>query len=155
VISYRSWSYRRWHGVAATWEIHVTERKGERWGWAGAWVGSFLWVAIVGLVFLAQGNLAPAASGLVICAVALGVAHAMAPWRHPHTPYWRLYLPLYALLAVTVLWACWGFGAFDAGAEQTLDAWMLLWLLPALAPLVTPMLILGRPTWAGGAPEHR
>ena len=47
------------------------------------------------------------------------------------------------------------FGAFDAGAEQTLDAWMLLWLLPALAPLVTPMLILGRRTWAGGAPEHR
>lgn len=124
------------------------ERKGERIGWTWGWIGGFLWVAIVGLIFLAQGKIAAGCSGLLIFVVVMWAVRRFAPWHHPTTPYWRLYLVLYLLFMLTIPWAIWAFGAM--GREQ-LNSWMLLWLLPIL----TPIFINGRRTWADGEPATR
>jgi hypothetical protein len=77
-------------------------RNGEKIGWIGGWLGGFAWVAIMSVVQLAQGRTATSAVGLVIAAGALAGLFLMAPWRRPHTPYWRLMLPLYAGILVAV-----------------------------------------------------
>lgn len=121
----------------------MAERKGEKAGWTWGWTGGFLWVAILALVFLAQGKAAAGGTGLLLFAAAAWAIRRFAPWRHPTTPYWRLYLGLYVLFLLTIPWAIWAFGGL--GDEQ-LNGWMLLWLLPIL----TPIFINGRKTWADG-----
>lgn len=123
----------------------MAERKGEKIGWTWGWIGGFLWVPILSAVFLAQGKLWPGMSGLLLFSWALSAIRVFAPWRHPTTPYWRLYLVLFAHFLLTVPWAIWGFGGFG---EEKIDGWMLLWLLPIL----TPIFINGRRTWADGEP---
>jgi hypothetical protein len=73
------------------------------------------------------------------------VTRRFAPWHHPTTPYWRLYLVLYLLFLLTIPWAIWAFGGL--GNEQV-NSWMLLWLLPML----TPIFINARKTWSEGEP---
>lgn len=124
----------------------MADRKGEKAGWTWGWIGGFLWVAIIGLVFLAQGKIAEGGAGLVLFVAAIWAIRHFAPWRHPTTPYWRLYLWLYLLFLLTIPWAIWSFGG--QGKEQ-LSGWMLLWLLPLLMPVV----INGRKTWAEGEPH--
>lgn len=126
----------------------TTERKGEKAGWTWGWIGGFLWVLIVGLVFLAQSKMAEGLTGLLIFGVAIATTRRFAPWRHPSSPYWTLYLRLYLLFLLTVVWAIWGFGGFSAEGQAALKPWMLLWLLPML----TPLWINGRKTWADGEP---
>lgn len=126
----------------------MTERKGEKIGWTWGWIGGFLWVAILGLIFLVQGKVAAGGTGLLFFAMAVWAIRRFSPWRHPATPYWRLYLGLYVLFFLTIPWAIWGFGGL--GDEQ-LNGWMLLWLLP----LLTPFFINGRRTWADGGPGTR
>ncbi|MDD2759950.1 MAG: hypothetical protein PHH11_06610 [Methylomonas sp.] len=128
----------------------MVERKGEKIGWTWGWIGGFLWVAIVGLVFLAQGKIAAGGTGLLIFVSAIWAARRFAPWRHQTTPYWRLYLRLYLLFLLTILWAIWGFGAFDGLGGEPVNAWMLLWLLPILTPILTN----GRKTWAEGETDR-
>ncbi len=124
-------------------EYITVERKGEKAGWTWGWIGGFLWVAIVALVFLAQGKIAAGCTGLLVFVTAIWAIRRFAPWCHPATPYWRLYLSLYLLFLLTIPWAIWEFGGL--GDEQ-LNGWLLLGLLPTL----TPIFINGRKTWAEG-----
>ena len=83
------------------------------------WIGGFLWVTVVGLVFLVQGKIVQGGAGLLVFVVAIWTTHYFAPWHHPTTPYWRLYLGPYLLFLLTIVWAAWGFGAFsESGYEQ-------------------------------------
>jgi hypothetical protein len=126
----------------------MTERKGERIGWTCGWIGGFLWVGILGAVFLAQSKVVAGGSGLLIFAVAVWAVLRLAPWRHPKTPYWRLFLRLYALFLLTILWTVWAFGGLGG---EPLNGWMLLWMLPLFIPFV----VSGRKTWADGEPGAR
>jgi uncharacterized protein (DUF952 family) len=108
----------------------MSTRGGEKAGWSVGWAGGFLWVGILAVVFLVQGNTLAGVSGLVLVAVAAAAIGAFAPWRHPDTPYWKLMLPLYALLGLSVAWAVMAFGAGVIG----LTGWSLLAFLPLLIP---------------------
>lgn len=121
----------------------MVDRKGEHSGWTWGWIGGFLWVPVIALVFLAHGRLAEGGIGLLIFIAAILATRQFAPWRHPVTPFWRLFLGPYLLFLLTIPWAVWGFGGF--GDEQ-LESWMLLWLLPTLIPVLTN----GRKTWSEG-----
>ncbi|MFV8825697.1 hypothetical protein ACNKW1_13350 [Thauera sp. WH-2] len=123
----------------------MAQRKGEKLGWTWGWIGGFVWVAIVGVVFLAQGQVAAGSVGIGLFTAACWAIRRFAPWRHPTTPYWRLYIVLYVLFFATIPWALWGFGARD---DESFNGWMLLMLLPTL----TPILIMGRKTWVDGEP---
>lgn len=123
-------------------------RAGEKAGWTWGWIGSFAWVAILAVLFLLRRQWEAGLAGLLLFAMALLAVRVFAPWRHPMEPYWRLLLPLYVLLLLTIPWAIWAFGGLSGSG---LNAWMLLFLLPVLMPMAT----LGKRTWQDGEARDR
>ncbi|MCU0237026.1 MAG: hypothetical protein MUC72_08080 [Acidobacteria bacterium] len=121
-------------------------RRGEKIGWTGGWLGSFLWVLVLSVMFLFQGRRTEGIVGVVLVGLGAYYIHSCAPWRSPGTSYWKLMLRVYAVLLASVAWAIWSFGGWEATG---LKWWNLLWLLPVLMPLLT----IGRRTWDGLQPE--
>lgn len=112
----------------------MKQRTGEKIGWSAGWGGAFLWVAILSVVFLVQHQTSQGIIGLILFAAAVCCIILCAPWRRPSTAYWKLMLPLYAILLGSAGWAVWAFG----GPENAgFSWWMLLWLLPLLIPFGT------------------
>ena len=118
----------------------MKKRTGEKIGWIGGWVGSFLWLGILAAVFFFKGKAIGGIAGLVLFAAAIAGAFFLAPWKHPSTRYYKLMLPFYAAFAVSVAWAVWAFGGFG---QAGLNWWHLLLCLPIFTPLIT----LGAKTW--------
>lgn len=115
-------------------------RTGEKIGWIGGWLGSFLWVLALGIVFLVQDKTNRGIVGLALFVLAVFFIFMFAPWRRPVTPYWELMLPMYFLLFAAAAWAIRAFGGWKVSG---LGWWKLSWVLPMLLPLVTA----GRRTW--------
>jgi len=107
------------------------KRKGEKIGWAAGWIGGFIWVIILSMIFLVQGKWLSAGLGLLLVCAAAFVILRCAPWRYPDTPYWKLMLGPYAVFFVSVTWAVWSYGGADM---LELNWWNFLWLLPVLIP---------------------
>lgn len=126
----------------------MAERKGEKMGWTWGWTGGFLWVPVLSAVFLVQGKLWPGIAGLLFFFWVLFAIRFFAPWRHPATPFWRLFLLLFVHFLLTVPWAIWAFGGVG---DETLNGWIVLGLFPILFPVV----IHGRKTWAEGDPDAK
>jgi len=122
----------------------MSDRRGEKIGWLGGWSGGFLWVAILAIVFAFQGRFTEAFVSAGIAALAFSLVFATAPWKYPRTQYWKLMLPLYAMLVVSVAVLLWAFGSFSAAG---FNQWSFFWLLPALTPFWT----IGKRTWSDNA----
>ena len=134
-------------------------RRGEKIGWIGGWTGGFLWVLALAVLWAARGETLAAGGLVVVFGLALVAIMTLTPWRRPHTPYWKLMLPIYGLLAVSVALALaplvgmdgQGMGGLGFGGHGF--GWLgLLWLEPCFIPLLT----LGRRTWesmGGEAPR--
>lgn len=116
------------------------DRRSEKRGWLLGWLGGFVWVLILVVVQLVRGDLANALAGAVLLALAVAAIALLAPWRHAAQPYWKLMLPLYALLFAAAAWLIHVAGGLD---RLGLSAWSTLLLLPALLPLYTA----GRRRW--------
>ena len=110
------------------------KRKGEKIGWTAGWMGGFIWVIILSMIFLVQGKLLSAVLGLLIALAAVLAIMRCAPWRYPNTPYWKLMLGPYAVFFISVAWAVWAYGGIRG---LGLNCWNLLWLLPMLIPFGT------------------
>lgn len=109
-------------------------RRGEKAGWIGGWLGSFLWVGLFAGVWVARGRVVEGlvAGGLV--GLALALIFVLAPWRRPASPFWKLALPLYVVMAAAVVVAIVTEGGF---AMAGLSPWSLFLLLPVLMPLLS------------------
>ncbi len=118
----------------------MSNRFGEKAGWIGGWIGAFLWVLILAVVWLVQGKTPEGLFGLALVCLGAVLIFATLPWRHPETPFWKLMLPTYVVLALSVAWAVWSFGT----AESGLTWWSVLWALPLLIPFGT----VGRRRWS-------
>jgi hypothetical protein len=110
----------------------MTDRKREKVGWTGGFLGGFLWVLMLSVVFLFQGSQELAVQGFVITAIAVVGVLYFSPWRFPSTPYWRLMLLPYGMFFVSAVWAIWAYGGPD---EIGFSWWSLLMLLPVLMPI--------------------
>lgn len=108
-----------------------TARRGERLGWTWGWIGGFIWVAVLSLVFLVQRKVGPGLVGVLLTGAAVGIVLFVAPWRYPKTPYWKLMLGPYGMFFLAIAWAVWAFGGHES---LDLNGWNLLWLIPALSP---------------------
>jgi hypothetical protein len=109
-------------------------RKSEKMGWTLGWLGGFLWVAILSVVFLFQGNHLPGLTGLSLFCLSVVAVLTVTPWRYPTTPYGKLMLAPYGMFALSIIWVVWAYG----GIQKTgLTWWNLLWLLPMLIPFGT------------------
>ncbi|HDP34750.1 MAG TPA: hypothetical protein ENN29_06515 [Candidatus Hydrogenedentes bacterium] len=107
-------------------------RRGEKLGWTGGFAGGFLWILPLGCVRLAQGHYGEGVVTLGLFVFAMTLVIALAPWRHPATPYYVLLLPVYAVFFVGVAWAVHMYGGLEAAG---LKIWNLSWALPCLSPL--------------------
>jgi len=109
-----------------------SNRRSEKLGWSLGWVGGFIWLAALSVMFIFQGHWAQGAVGLALLALALAAIFLSAPWRNPDRPYWRLMLGPYVIFFLSVAWALWAFGG---PSRAGLNWWNLLWLLIILLPL--------------------
>jgi hypothetical protein len=107
------------------------KRKGEKIGWAGGWLGGFIWVAILSVVFMVQGKWTEGTFGVILVFLAAACILYFAPWRYPSTPYWKLMLAPYAAFFVSIAWGVWSYGGVEAVG---VDWWAVFWVFPLLIP---------------------
>jgi len=124
-------------------EENSMNRMGEKIGWSVGLLGSFLWVLILALLRIVQNHIFTGIAGFIIFAVLCILLFTSAPWRRPVTPYWKLLLPFYVLLAASVSLFVWDEGGLKAAG---LDWWTLLTFTPVLLPLV----FIGNKRWSDG-----
>jgi len=115
-------------------------RKGEKIGWTFGWLGGFIWIGLLSVVWLFQDRILNGMIAMVLFAAAVAAILVSAPWRHPHTKYWKLMLPMYLMLFASVaLYVNLSGGLKIIGMSWT----SFFWAIPCLIPLFT----LGNRTW--------
>jgi hypothetical protein len=112
----------------------MADRRGEKIGWTAGWLGGFIWVAIMSVIFLFQGKYLPGIMGLLLFSGSIAGILYFSPWRHPSTPYWKLITAPYGAFFASIAWAIWAFGGIKAAG---LDWRMLFLMLPILIPVGT------------------
>jgi len=115
-------------------------RRGEKIGWTAGWIGGFLWVAVLAVLFLFQGRYPQSILGFALTVIAILAIVYFAPWRFPSTPYWKLMLVPYGVFWLSIIWCVGSYGGF---ATAGLDWWNFLWVVPCMIPLG----ILSRRKW--------
>jgi len=118
----------------------MQNRKGEKIGWTAGWMGGFIWVAALSILFLLQGQYKQGVLGLALTGIAMISIVFLSPWRFPSTPYWKLMVVPYGMFFSSIVWCIWSYGGLKAAG---LNWWTLLWLLP----LLTPIGILSQRKW--------
>jgi len=110
------------------------ERKGEKTGWIGGWIGSFVWLVALSIVWLTQSKILFGILGIIVFVLASFLAVYFEPSRHPHQKYWKLLLPNYILLFLSIYLAITSYGGFR---ELGLSIFAFFWIVPLLLPLFT------------------
>ena len=119
-------------------------RKGEKIGWIGGWLGGFIWLGLLSAVWIVKNEIFNGTLGFVLFIVAIVLIFALAPWKHPNTKYWKLILPIYLLFFVSISLCIYLYG----GLKSIGLNWMsFFWIIPCLIPFVT----IGNRKWNGNA----
>lgn len=121
----------------------MKERKGEKWGWAGGWMGGFTWLLLLSIIWLVKGKILVGLIGFCLFTLAIIFIFAFAPWKHPETKYWKLLLPVYLVLILSASL----FILFEGGLKAVgLNWWSLFYLTPCFIPFAT----MGSRRWKDG-----
>lgn len=121
----------------------MKERKGEKWGWAGGWMGGFTWLLLLSIILLVKGKILVGLIGFCLFTLAIIFIFAFAPWKHPKTKYWKLLLPVYLVLIFSASL----FILFEGGLKAVgLNWWSLFYLAPCFIPFAT----MGSRSWKDG-----
>ncbi len=119
------------------------KRTGEKWGWIGGWIGTFLWMPILAAVILIQRGPLWSCYLALICSLSASVLiFLLAPWRFPDVSMWKLMLPLYVLMMTGVL-------LFVLSYEE-IKTRELIPLLPMVLIFLLPFFIIGKRRWRDG-----
>ena len=115
-------------------------RKGEKIGWIGGWLGGFIWLVLLSAVWIVQNKITNGVLGIILFAVAIILIFGFAPWKYPNTKYWKLMLPIYSVFFISIALCIYLYG----GLQSVGLSWMsFFWLIPCLIPFVT----MGNRTW--------
>ena len=115
-------------------------RKGEKIGWIGGWSGAFIWLGLLSIVWVFQNKISNGMIGIMVFILAITTIVATAPWKHPHTKYWKLMLPIYFLFFISIFLCIYFYGGSDGiGLKWT----SFFWAIPCLIPFITT----GNRTW--------
>jgi hypothetical protein len=116
------------------------ESVGPRLGWWVGGLGSLLWLPIMSVVWLAQGNVSGGLLGLLLTAVGVAYLLLLAPWRCPRTPMRRLFLGFIVILLAAAALAVWQYRqTLTSGSSASL---LVLWTL------FLPVFTMGRRSWS-------
>lgn len=118
----------------------MNERKGEKLGWIGGWIGSFIWLIPVSIVWLIHNQTAATIILLLIFVLGITLTFQLTPWRYPTTYYYKLMLPNILLIYLSVAVCIYFF--YELGNEKA-DWFLFIWLIVFFTPLIT----LGRRKW--------
>jgi hypothetical protein len=118
----------------------MSDRRGEKIGWVGGWIGGFLWVFIMAIIWFIKGHTVEGITGLVLVGIAVAVILLSAPWRHPGVQYYKLLLPVFVVLVLSIVRAAWLFKAISNGGLELSTFWWVIFL-------VIPFGIAGNRTW--------
>jgi len=117
------------------------EQKGPKIGWTFGGLGGILWIILLSIVMFFKGNY----SGAVIAAAFFlaGIVYivAFAPWKYPHSPFWKIYGGLLAIIIVAAA------AIIYFWYPQEFRSMSNMRMLFMLFPLFLPVFILGRKTW--------
>jgi len=123
-------------------------RKGERIGWIGGWLGGFIWVGLLSAVWIFQNRSSNGILGIALFIIAIILIIALAPWRHPNTKYWKLMLPIYLLFLISIAVVIYLYAGLRNGGLSWIS---FSWLIPSLIPFV----IIGNRKWNSNAYRDR
>lgn len=112
----------------------MKERKGEKIGWLGGWVGGFIWLLLLSSAWFVQGQIVKGILGISLFAIAIILIVVLSPWKHPKTKYWKLMLPIYTVLIVSVSLYIWLAGGLKM---LGLNWGSIFILLPCFIPFAT------------------
>ena len=109
----------------------MKNRRGEKLGWTFGLLGGTVWMFVLAASGLFGGNWRFGVVALVGGCCVVGLVIRLAPWKHPTTQFWKLFVPPLALMILTagVLLSGWGHGL-------SLVDWT-----PGLLLIVFPLLI--------------
>ena len=79
--------------------------------------------------------------GFALCGIILFLVFFFRPWRHQSTQFWKLYLPVAAVLILTVFFIIWRYKTHVDPSENAGIAFV------GVIPLLSPVLILGKKRW--------
>jgi len=116
--------------------------KGQKAGWTLGGLGAIIWIPLLSVIFLFKGNYAGAILGAGF--FILGVLYLIyfAPWKHPKTQFWKIYLGLLTIIilaAVVFLYLWYPKSEFSG----TFNIFSIFWIFP----LFLPIFLLGNKTW--------
>lgn len=112
----------------------MKNRKGEKIGWVGGWLGGFIWLGLLSAVLIFQNNIISGVLGIILFAVAIIIIFMLAPWKHPNTKCWKLMLPIYSLFFISIFLCVYFFGGLKSAGLN----WMsFFWIIPCLIPFAT------------------
>ncbi len=125
--------------------LAVKARRGEKLGWTGGMLGGTAWMFLLAAFAFLAGEWRIGASVLALGLSVVGLVIHLAPWRHPATRFWKLFLPPVAvmILAVSVLVTWAGHGLSPSETWTT-----LCFLLVPFWPLLLPQI--GGRRWEDG-----
>jgi len=113
---------------------------GPKLGWWLGGVGSLLWLPIMSVIWLVQGNAGGAALGLLLTGAGIAYLVLLAPWRFPQTPIRWLFLGFVLILLAGAAVAIWQYRqALSAGGAASLVVFWTLFL---------PVFTLGKRSWS-------
>jgi hypothetical protein len=118
----------------------MINRKGEKFGWIGGWLGGFIWLGLLSVFWLFQNKINAGIMGMIIFTTAIIIIITTAPWKHPNTKYWKLMLPIYLLFFISIAWCI---NLYDVLEGIELKWTAFFWVIPCLIPFITA----GSRTW--------
>jgi len=123
----------------------MRDRRGEKLGWTLGMLGGTAWMFIVAACALFAGEWRIGAFALAAGLCVVGLVTYLAPWKHPTTRFWKLFLPPIAviILAASILmtWA--------GHVLPPSETWRnVLFLFVVLWPMLLPSV--GRRRWDDG-----
>lgn len=118
----------------------IMERKGEKIGWICGWLGGFIWLGLLSIMWFFQSKISYGIIGIALFIISVIIINIVAPWKHPDTKYWKLMIPIYLLLFISIVVNI----IFWGGMEKTGLKWAsFFWIFSIIIPFFT----LGNMTW--------
>lgn len=121
-------------------------RNGQKWGWTLGFLGASVWMLLASLCAFVYTKLAFGAFFLGLFALSVTAVIVLAPWKHPQTRMWRLFLPLYLLQLLGLVVGL----QFEAGAIRGRE---MRPLIQAIVLGGLPLVTLGSQKWSDGEPD--
>ena len=126
------------------------KNKGPRSAWTLGGLGAIIWIPILGIIFLVNGNIISAAISGGFFLGGLLYLYFGAPWRHPETSIGLLYTGLlidiiFAAISIFTSWYYWQLEK-NIIAEFDMNVFLPI-LVIIIINLFLPAILLANKTW--------